>query len=286
MTTEGAMRVDHQELVKARFGAEAEEWQAMYASHAGARQGTPCEVRAEVIRERHTRALAWIDALSLPVGSRVLDIGGGAGLMTVALAQRGFRVEAVDASAEMVELTRRNVRDAGCEAMVTARAGDACALPFADQTFDLVIALGVISWLAQPERGLREMARVVRPGGYVLVTAFNALQLPCLVDPARHPLVRPAARRVRRFLEARGMRQPTASVTYHSPLAFNRLLAAAGLSRLRQATVGFGPFTMLGKPLLPDPLAIRLHRWLQHAADGGLPIVSATGMFSLVLAQK
>lgn len=283
---EGAMRVDHQDLVNARFGAEAEQWQAMYASRRGMASGTPGEVRAEVIRERHTRALTWIDALSLPAGSRVLEIGGGAGLMTVALAQRGFQVEAVDASAAMVELTRRNVQEAGCEALVTARVGDACALPFAEQAFDLVIALGVVSWLAKPEHGLQEMARVVRPGGYVLVTAFNALQLPCLIDPARHPLVRPAARQVRRFLEARGIRQPAASVTYHSPAAFDRLLAATRLSRIRRATVGFGPFTLLGRPLLPDPLAIRLHHWLQHAADRGLPLLSATGMFYLVLAQK
>ncbi len=280
------MRANHQELVNARFGAEAEEWQVMYATKADVPHGTLVEVRAEVIRERHARALDWIDALALPAGSRVLEIGGGAGVMTVALAQRGYRVDAVDASAEMVELTRRNVQDAGCETMVTAQVGDACALAFPDNAFDLVIALGVISWLAQPERGLREMARVVRPGGYLLVTAFNALQFPCLIDPARHPLVRPAARRVRRILEAKGMRQPTASVTYHRPAAFDRLLEANGLTRLRQATVGFGPFTLLGRPMLPDPLAIRLHRRLQHAADRGLPLIAGTGMFYLVLAQK
>lgn len=283
---EGATRIEHQDLVNARFGAEAEQWQAMYASRPGTAQETPGEVRAEVIRERHLRALAWIDSLSLPASSRVLEIGGGAGVMTVALALRGFRVEAVDASAAMVDLTRRNVRDAGCESFVTARIGDACALPFADQVFDLVIALGVVSWLAHPERGLQEMARVVRPGGYVLVTAFNARQLPCLIDPARHPLVRPAAKRIRRMLEATGMRPPRASVTYHSPAAFDRLLAANGLSKLRQATLGFGPFTALGRPLLPDPLAIRLHHRLQDAADRGVPVIRATGMFYLVLAQR
>jgi ubiquinone/menaquinone biosynthesis C-methylase UbiE len=280
------MRGGQQELVSARFDAEAGQWQAIYDSRPGAALAAPREVRAEVIRERHTRALAWIDALSLPAGSRVLEIGGGAGLMTVALAQRGFQVEAVDVSAEMVTLTLRNARTAGCEALVRAQVGDACALPFADNTFDLVVALGVVSWLAQPEQGVREMSRVVRPGGHVLVTAFNALQLPSLLDPARHPLVRPAARRVRRHLEVRGVRQPAASVTYHRPGEFDRLVRAAGLRPVRRATVGFGPFTVLGKPLLPDTLAIRLHRRLQHVADRGVPLLHAGGMFYLVLARK
>lgn len=280
------IRGDHQELVSARFDAEAERWHAIYDSRPEAAQATPREVRAEVIRERHTRALAWIDSLSLPAGSRVLEIGGGAGLMTVALAQRGFQVEAVDVSAEMVTLTQRNARTAGCDALVRAQVGDACALPFADDTFDLVVALGVVSWLAQPEQGVREMARVARPGGHVLVTAFNALQLPSLLDPARHPLVRPAKRRVRQLLEARGVQQPAASATYHRPGAFDRLVRAAGLRTVRRATVGFGPFTVLGKPVLPDTLAIRLHRRLQHAADRGVPLLHAGGMFYLVLARK
>ncbi|MER3438124.1 MAG: hypothetical protein C4346_11355, partial [Chloroflexota bacterium] len=100
------VRGGHQELVSARFDAEAGQWQAIYdlgarsqesgVSRPSASGDQPQrEVRAEVIWERHARALAWIDALSLPAGSRVLEIGGGAGLMTVALAQRGFQVGAV-----------------------------------------------------------------------------------------------------------------------------------------------------------------------------------------------
>jgi 2-polyprenyl-3-methyl-5-hydroxy-6-metoxy-1,4-benzoquinol methylase len=278
----GEPALQHQNLVNARFGSEASHWKDMYEG-VGHKSAT---VGSEVIRDRHAAALAWIDGLALAPGSRVLEVGGGAGIMAVALARRGFRVDAVDASAEMVELTRRNAAEAGCQDLVSASTGDACALPFDDGSYDLVVAIGVISWLAQPDVAVREMARVTRPGGHVLLTAFNQGQLIGLLDPLRNPVWRPLKLHAKRLVERRGLLRPSASLTYHSRGAVDGFMSRAGLVKRQERTLGFGPFTLFQRQLFPAPSAIALHRRLQQLADRGVPGLRATGMFYLVLADK
>jgi SAM-dependent methyltransferase len=60
---------------------------------------------------------------------------------------------------------------------------------FANETFDLVISLGVLSWLHSPAVAVKEMARVARAGGEVIVTWLNAADLPYLLDPRRSPML-------------------------------------------------------------------------------------------------
>jgi ubiquinone/menaquinone biosynthesis C-methylase UbiE len=280
MTTETALQ--RQDLVTARFQAEAPRWEEMYRA-AG---GYPSTVGAQVIRERHAAALAWIDDLRLPPGSRVLEIGGGAGLMSVALAQRGFRVDAIDASEAMVELTRRNAAAAGCEQLVSASVGDACALSFEDGAFDLVVAIGVVSWLGRPDVAIREMARVARPGGHVLLTTFNRNQLIGLLDPLRNPALRPFKLRLKGLVERQGLRRPSASLTYHRRESVDAMVSDAGLTKQHGRTLGFGPFTLCHRTVFPTRLAFAVHHGLQRLADRGVPGFRSTGMFYLVMADK
>src|SRR3954462_10552822 len=81
-----------QTVIDAHFGQTADYWRDVY-EHEG--------LQGLVYRERMQAALAWVDELGLPQGSRVLEVGSGAGLATVELARRGFTVEATDSSAAM-----------------------------------------------------------------------------------------------------------------------------------------------------------------------------------------
>jgi 2-polyprenyl-3-methyl-5-hydroxy-6-metoxy-1,4-benzoquinol methylase len=126
-----------------------------------------------------------IDRLMALVGprltqaGRVLDFGCGAGHLAEALAASGQRVSAVDAAAGMLEQARRRVRTAAVSwAQVSARPG--ASLPFARCVFDAAIASSVLEYVAAPRHTLEELARVVRPGGWVLAS---------VPDP-RHPLRR------------------------------------------------------------------------------------------------
>lgn len=125
-------------------------------------------------------------ALLAPMtGEEILEIGSGPGRALGLLAERGARVAGVDVSGEMVRLaTRRNhelVRSGGLELLHT----DGVMLPFDDDSFDAVISVHNVYFWSQPETTLAEIARVLRPGGRVLLV-FRGREhpLPKRLDPA------------------------------------------------------------------------------------------------------
>jgi SAM-dependent methyltransferase len=105
-------------------------------------------------------------------GQCVLDVGCGVATTAIDLARRfGVSVTAVDISPLMLDRAERNVQRAGLSDRVTVQSGDILGLPFADGTFDGVIAEAVTMFVDR-ERAAGELVRVVRPGGLVLATEF------------------------------------------------------------------------------------------------------------------
>lgn len=101
---------------------------------------------------------------------RVLDCGTGTGAMSEALAREytdPLRLDAVDISAAMLNKAGDRLKAIGLD--VALRQADAQQLPYADNSFDMVMAGHMLEHLPQPVAALREMARVVRPGGLVFV---------------------------------------------------------------------------------------------------------------------
>lgn len=98
----------------------------------------------------------------------LLDVGSGPGTITLDLAQHVRSVVGVESSETALEAARQNAEDRG-GTTTTFQLGDAHALPFDDDSFDVVHAHQVFHHLADPVTGLREMGRVCRPGGLVAV---------------------------------------------------------------------------------------------------------------------
>jgi SAM-dependent methyltransferase len=96
---------------------------------------------------------------------RLLDIGCGTGHHMAELRARGFETSGVDGSEEM--LARARQVNPGAD----LRAADVDSLPFPDASFDYVVCIEVLRYLPDPNACLREIARVLRPGGMALVTA-------------------------------------------------------------------------------------------------------------------
>jgi len=237
-------------------------------------------------QHRQARALDWIDGLELPARSQVLEVGPGTGFMTAALAQREFVVHTADTSRRMFDIARKRAADlTSRERLVLA---DAHHLPFADREFALVVALGVIPWLRSAPLAVAEMARVLRPGGYLILNADNSRRLALLLDPRHAPALAPARLAAKSLLHSAGMLRPTAeqaAVSAHRMAEFDRILNAAGLELQRRSTFGFGPFTMFGLPVASGRFAIRLNARLQRLADQGVPGVRSAGAQYLVLAR-
>jgi ubiquinone/menaquinone biosynthesis C-methylase UbiE len=242
----------------------------------------------DVIQEsRRARVLEWIDGLGLPAASRALEIGPGAGTMTVALAQRGFAVHAADTTPRLLDVARDRVAAAGVAPRVRLLLADAHRLPFADSGFSLVVALGVLPWLPSAPRAVAEIARVLRPGGCLVLNADNSSRLSLLLDPRHNPALAPARLAVRSLLHSAGIPRPAqqASVTGHGLAEFDAILKSAGLELLKRSTFGFGPFTMFSRPMTSARAGIRLNARLQRLADQGMPGFRSAGAQYLVLAR-
>jgi ubiquinone/menaquinone biosynthesis C-methylase UbiE len=269
-----------QATVNAYFQTRSSFWNDIYASS---------DVYAEIHQERHAAVLDWIDGLALPLDSQVLEIGCGAGFMAVALAQRGFRVQAIDSVEAMVELARQHATEAGVAERLNVAVGNIYALAFEDVAFDLVLAIGVIPWIGQVEPAIQELARVTKPGGFVILTADNRARLNNLLDPLLIPAFAPLKRLAKNALERTGFRRRSLQdigATCHSRRFIDRSLAHAGLSKTRGKTLGFGPFSLFRRSMLPKRLGITLHHRLQSLADRGAPLLRSTGAQYIVLAGK
>lgn len=106
-------------------------------------------------------------------GARVLEVGCGTGRFTMELVRRGADLVALDIGLGLVE---KSSRSSSC----SGTAASACCLPFADESFDVIVSSECIEHTPSPEEAIAEMARVCRPGGRVCLTTPNRLWYPVL----------------------------------------------------------------------------------------------------------
>jgi ubiquinone/menaquinone biosynthesis C-methylase UbiE len=105
-------------------------------------------------------------------GEHWVDVGAGTGHLAAELAAAGLRVTAVDHDARMIDAARTRFGSDGREGLRFAIA-KADRLPFADGTVDGVVATAVIGLLPDPQPFLRQVQRVLRPGGNAVITFSN-----------------------------------------------------------------------------------------------------------------
>jgi phosphatidylethanolamine/phosphatidyl-N-methylethanolamine N-methyltransferase len=109
------------------------------------------------------------------VGGTVLEVGVGTGLALPFYAPH-MQVTGIDFSEEMLAKAHERVAGQGLRHVRELRQMDARALDFADESFDTVCAMHIMSVVPEPERVLAEMARVCRRGGHVLITNHFAAE--------------------------------------------------------------------------------------------------------------
>ncbi len=104
----------------------------------------------------------------LPNGGDVLEVAPGPGFLSVEMARTGkLRVSGLDISKTFVEIERKNAAEAGVRAEF--RQGNASQMPFEADSFDLLVCRAAFKNFTEPEAALREMRRVLRPGGVGLI---------------------------------------------------------------------------------------------------------------------
>ena len=204
----------------------------------------------------------------LPVES-LLDAGCGDGRYLATLPEpRPSRIVGVDISERILHVARRAVDAAGIE--VELLQGNLEALPVEDEAFEVVLCVQVVEHLLDPAGGLRELARVLAPGGTLIVsTDHSRMVVSRLLNAPRTALVRLLRLRHRRF----AVEFPHAAFGLDE---FASLVEAAGLEVVHRGTFRFS----LQHPLDP-PWAVRALNRLEKA----LP-PTRLGDIVLVVARK
>ncbi len=110
---------------------------------------------------------AQIDLLGPIEGAAIIDVGCGPGIYARDLALRGARVTAMDSAPAMLAAASAEADAVGVS--IELAEGDASALPFPDGAFDAAVLVQVIEYVPDAVGALREIARVLRPGGRVLI---------------------------------------------------------------------------------------------------------------------
>ena len=105
--------------------------------------------------------------------ARVLDLGCGAGVLTERLVAAGFNVDAADMSPDMLEFSKKRL--AGYDASrYRVYQAECAAIPVPDDTFDVVACIGVFGYMEDVDSAIREIQRVLRPGGTLVMSIRNS----------------------------------------------------------------------------------------------------------------
>ena len=214
--------------------------------------------------------LADVLALSRPAGKRVLDAGTGRGRAAVACALSGAsEVIAADVSTEMLDHARALATEHGATSNVRFVNCDLEQLPLDDGQCDVALLLEIILHLRDPDRVLRELERVLAPGGLLIVTTVGANPMSRLLQPAKGG-ARPAPRwklatatAVNEVMTAAfgftWSRTSATSRLYHQ--FFNAPVRPMYPWRVRAMLAGAG-FNSVYHRACPGRLIPREHRWI------------------------
>ncbi len=214
---------------------------------AGVRAGWEAESPPleRLLRALEPVAQVAVELAGVAVGERVLDAGAGDGNVALACAARGARVDACDLAAAMVSRGRER-----CGQKVTWTRADVQALPYEDSAFDVVVSTFGAALAPRARLAASELARVLRPGGRLVLAAWAPRGLPGRLDeyvvlpdgvpaPTAWADEETARRRLEPHLDDVSRRTRTVKLAFASPDAmFEALAPPFGLEDSNRA--GFG----------------------------------------------
>lgn len=179
-----------------------------------------------------------------PIGA-MLDVGTGTGRMLQLLGPRAGRAVGLDASHAMLSVARANLARAGL-ARVELRQGDIYAPPLARGGYDLVVLHQVLHYLDDPGRALAQTARLLAPGGRLLVVDFAPHGLEVLRETQAHRRLGFAADQIRAWFDEAGLDADVARELAPPVPGDDQLTVSLWLGRDRRAAAAW-PETLLDR---------------------------------------
>lgn len=242
------------------------------------------DIGALSVRRRMEQTLSWFDRLELPRDARILDAGSGAGFFSREIMRRGHEVAAMDYSMGMLRKTGDLCMRDGRPGVVLVQA-DVENIPLKDSTMDVVISLGVFSYLKRIDRTLHEFDRVLRPGGVLIFSTLNKINIVGYLDiPVA---VRNAVKKVRKKkgkAKGEGLGGDSASKRLLFTPKVVKSLKNLGFEGLEYKTIPYRMLTFSGKKIPPERLNIRIVELLEKLP--ALPLIGPLGGLCVFKARK
>ena len=127
---------------------------------------------------RQQKVLQFVDELKLSIGSKVLELGYGAGQTALKLSKRGFELHGIDVSEKLCQLAKKRVKAEHHSGNVNLKVGNIeSGIDYKNDTFDLVVMVGILHYSYNDEECLKDAKRVLRPGGILLL--HKERYIPC-----------------------------------------------------------------------------------------------------------
>jgi demethylmenaquinone methyltransferase/2-methoxy-6-polyprenyl-1,4-benzoquinol methylase len=185
-----------------------------------------------------------VDALQLPPHAAVLDLCTGTADLAIAIARRSetSRIVGVDFAGAMLRLGLAKIRDQRLDRSIRLVRGDAAQIPIADASCDAAtIAFGIRN-VAEPERALDELHRVLRAGGRLSILEFGQPRIPGIrtLYAWYFRYVLPLVGRLISKHQSAYSYLPASVGTFPPPPEFVRLLESRGFASVRSVPLSFG----------------------------------------------
>ncbi len=141
--------------------------------------------------KHYDQLVAWmLRQLNAPAGATIFDAGCGTGVHSIRAAKAGFNVQAMDISHIALDIARQKATENKVENQITFGQGDVTHLPFPDQCFDALFCWGVLSHIPNIDLAMRELVRVVKPGGRLAIQTVNGHALEHMIENVARFLIR------------------------------------------------------------------------------------------------
>ena len=215
----------------------------------------------------------------LPEGASILDLGCGAGPVLVKLCAYNYNLIGIDYSDDMLRLARQQLGIAAEK--ISLLQGECEHIPLPDAANDCVVCLGVISYAESIEAALREIYRVLKPGGIAIVTYRNALN-DLFMDPValiKHIITFP-------FRIGKAPRKTIGRSIPRKEVLEN--IYKTDFTLLTEHQIGFGSIRFNRKVIIDGKLAIRINNLLHGVLKniGFRWLYKATADVHIMVLQK
>ncbi len=246
------------------------------------------DFHADCYRQRINTALSWLVDSGLPRNSKILEVGCGAGKFVYEADRMGYEVLGVDYSHEMIAKANNTPGHAD-KINVSFLQADIESLPLADSSFDAIVCLGVISYLQSKDKALQELARVMKPGGVLVISILNRARL---IRVLNLPFF--LTKRLRKMILAipviknrKGANHNAPSLTTYFIPKFKKSLELMGFAILETKTIPYELPSLFDKEIFPQELAIKTALFFEKFQN--IPLIGSFGgmcVFKAVLRPR